>query len=316
MNIVVTCCLGDYMKSNIDIIHKSIENAKVIGVDCNYMYYNFVGVDEFVKVPRTLDYDYVDTLLKVCDTYEADVLIPTSGLDIKVILPRINEFKCIVTIGDCIGTGIANNKATFVNFANENGIGIITSRVCHDKDSLLAFCEMYGVSFVKFPYGKKNMIVRNKDDIDLVDSYPCIAQRVIEGREYSCVCLCKHGNVLRTFVAENHKMSGGTAIHASIVDDPYISKTCADACKKLGLDGIAEFDLMGDEYQVGIIECNPRITATVSLFCAGGVNVIKAMINYYRTGYFGEIDGDLEQGVSILRFRQDMFFDENGRIML
>lgn len=301
------------MKSNIDFLRSSFENLNVIGVDCSEMHYNFVGVDHFERVPLTEDENYVDALIDVCDKYKADVLLPTSALDIKVIMPRISEFRCAVALGNTPGTDVSNDKRRFVGFSLSNRINITpNSKILASKSELKEYIAEHGSAFVKFPYGKRTMIVT--DNVDDVNEFPCIVQKVMRGAEYSCVCLCSHGEVFASFVARNDKMCGGTAVRATVVKDRRIEEMCEDACRKLMLDCIAEFDLMEDEKgDVYIIECNPRITATISLFCAGGVDVIGRMIRYCMTGEFEPLNGaELKYGVSVQRFRSDMFFDSNG----
>lgn len=313
MTIVITCCLGDYMKSNIDFMRKSFGCVTIVGVDCADMSYNFVGVDCFERVPFTEDDNYVDALLDVCKRYEADVLLPTSALDIKVIMPRIKEFDCVVALGNTPGTEISNDKKRFIDFSLSHSINITPySAILSSKAELQKYVDEHGSAFVKFPYGKRTLTVT--DNVDDVKEFPCIAQKIMTGREYSCVCLCSHGEPFASFVARNDKMCGGTAMRATIVDNKRIERMCEHACKELMLDGIAEFDLMEDEKgDVYIIECNPRITATVSLFCAGGIDVIGRMIRYYKTGKFESMNGAIiRYGVSIQRFREDVFFSPNG----
>ena len=166
---------------------------------------------------------------------------------------------------------------------------------------------------VKYPLGKGVRIIKRSEEIE---KYPCIIQKVLTGDEYSCICMCKNGEVEFASVSLNKEMDGSTARYATIVDRPDIIGMCAHVCNELKLDGMVGFDLKEDENgEVFILECNPRITATASLTVAAGVNIIKAMIDYFVTGRYDFGDQKLEYGTSIMRCKADAFFNAETTLL-
>lgn len=313
MNIVITCCLGGYMKSNVDILRESYPDARIIGVDANYMHdNNYIGFDAFYKVPLSVEPDYVKTVFDICRKEDADILIPTSALDIDAFANTDLIAPCKVAICDYSTAKKANNKWSFYYQCNAYHLNIPKTQLVYDKDDLFDYMASNGLSFpvcIKDSLQKRTNIVFNDDEISF---YPCVVQRYLSGKEYSCICLCDHGDVVFGSVAFNHKMSGSTASNAVIVDRPDIIRMCQDVCEEFGLDGIAEFDLKeDDEDNVFIIECNPRITATISLTVKAGVNVLKAFIDYCMTGVYDLESTDLHYGTAIVRVVKDLFFEED-----
>lgn len=322
MNILITCCLGDHIRSNVNDIRNAYPDCKIIGVDMREMHFNHNGLDGFYRVPKCDDEKYVGSVLDVCKLEDINVVVSFSSLDIVPFAERKDDFDKLgvaVTLCSSSGTIVANYKQMFYCACEGTGIKIPkTSKMFLKSTQVLEWMDSNNVNEVvtKVPNstGAKNIGRYKKEYLKshVFDfEQPVIAQEMLSGIEYSVDCFCMKGKVVFGCVKKNYEMDLGVSIYSEIVDRSDIIDLCAPACELFRLDGLVGFDLKEDsEGNVYIIECNPRPTATISLVSKAGVNLLKHMIEYYVTGDTCFDNESLDYGLKIARFREDYYFKE------
>lgn len=318
MNILITCCLGDHLRSNVDDIRKAYPGCRIVGVDMRQMFFNHNGLDKFYKVSRCDDPKYVKEIIDICKKEDIDIIISFSSLDIAPFRDNKQEFDELgikVAIGCNGGTVLANDKVNFCGICWGEAI-IPRWHIVTNSRELGEWMRhnhiSKAVTKTRDSTGAKGMNIYNIDELeDFAFSEPVLAQEYLSGAEYSVDLFCKHGQIAFGCVKKNYDMDLGVSIYSEIVDRPDIIDICAPACKLFKLDGLVGFDLKEDDMgNVYILECNPRPTATISLVSKAGVNLLAHLIEYYMTGdtVFNE---SIDYGLKIARFREDYYFKED-----
>ena len=97
---------------------------------------------------------------------------------------------------------------------------------------------------------------------------------VMHGPEYTVDMLADNGRVLYEAGRENVVSLMSIAQESVIKYDEHAYKVASDVVKLLKMDGNVGIDFMRDDSGVAVLmDINPRTTATLSLFAAGGLNL-------------------------------------------
>lgn len=137
-----------------------------------------------------------------------------------------------------------------------------------------------------------------------------IVQEYLYGNEYSVDILADNGKVLYAVAKINLDMMNGVSMNSVVVDSPLLCKICSMIVEQKKLNGNIGFDLKCDKNgKPYVIDCNPRLTATVSLCEAAGVN-----LPYYGLKLLlGEnfpLDNEITYGTKCIRKIKDYFFKD------
>ena len=323
MSILITCCLGDHIKSNVDAIKEAFPDERIVGIDVRKMHFNHNGVDAFHQVCKCTDEGYVDAVLDVCKEEDVDLILSFSSLDIKPFKLKKKLFddrniRIALGLKEENLTEQANDKQWFCLMAKNHGIKVVETGeyLVYDNVDVKMFADRIGVDKVVIKQvdstGAKGMEILDRSVFaacKFAFLKGAVIQKFLPGKEYSVDCFCKDGKMLFGCTKLNYEMDLGVSIYSEIVDRPDIVALCERACEVFVLDGLVGFDLKEDENgDVFILECNPRPTATISLVKHAGVNLLRHLIEYYDTGdtcFFGE---HVRPGAKIARFREDYLF--------
>jgi len=344
LTILLTCCLGDYMKGTIDCYKNNPEGRKIriVGTDMNDMTYNFVGVDKFYKVSRCNEYCYIDELYHICKKEKVDVLIPCNTNELERFALVKSQFELIgtkVLVSDYDGLFIANDKIESYKFFKKHNIPTPLTLVTSSYDELKTFLEANeGTTFVMKQrhgcgsrgfriIGKNNDFLGEKpngvfiDDEELKDVFngedEYIVQEYLAGDEYTVDVVSYKGGVLSSACKKNENMENGVARKSTIVFNGGCIRQCMDVCKLLNLHGNIGFDLKcrDDGFPI-IIDVNPRLTATVSLVAKAGQNLPYTALKIA----LGEtiptsVAKQPKEGFSLIRRIEDYYFDKGGNLI-
>lgn len=84
--------------------------------------------------------------------------------------------------------------------------------------------------------------------------------------------------------------------------------------EKLGLDGVIGIDYkFAEDGSCRLLEINPRIDATVSVFAAGGLNLPYLQVKHLLGEELPEVD--VRYGTRLKRRYLEMFTDSNGELL-
>ena len=341
VTILVTCCLGDYMQGTIQCYKNNPDNrpVRVIGCDMNDMVYNYVGVDKFYKVGRCDSDGYVDELLHICIKENVDVLIPFNTNELENLSQCKYLFETIgtkVIVSDHGALKISNDKVNFMDFFRGE-IPTPTCYVLSSYDRLKAFlnwnrektftikqrhgCGSRGFRIIgsnkRFLDDKPSGVFIQKEELKKIldGTQEFLVQEYLPGDEYTVDMVVDHGKVLYSACKVNYDMENGVARRSVVTRNDECISQCEYVCKVLKLHGNIGFDLKCDaEGKPYIIDCNPRMTATVSLIAKAGINMPYIALQLA----LGEPVRDnykLKYGTSIVRRIKDYYFNESGELL-
>lgn len=326
ITVLLTCCLGDYMSGTIRAYRAGPlgNRLRIVGTDMNEMPYNFDGIDAFYRTGRCVDKDYLPDLLRICKKERVDVLIPFHTNELEPLSKNREEFQkecgTTVLVSNIEGLTIANDKALVYEFFRKNEIPVPATLITTLATDAGAFLlQNKGRPFVLKERhncgGRGFMRIDSDTSAETLtemfrDGSERLVQEYLPGEEFTVDCLVDQGKVLTAVCKMNSLMENGVARMSTVVDNPYCVEVCSRVCSLLKLHGSIGFDLKRDVSGVPIIiDVNPRITATVSLVAAAGVN-IPSMALEMALGMELEIPAAPRYGVSLIRRVADNFFDE------
>jgi carbamoyl-phosphate synthase large subunit len=167
-----------------------------------------------------------------------------------------------------------------------------------------------------FVNGKPNSLYTTlKDMIEILsekDKIPeMIVMEYLPGIEYSVDLLADNGKILYMVGRKNNESLMSIAQESTLAEEPIAYKLCTDLVRLLNLDGNIGFDFLYDEVGIPILmDINPRLTATISVSAAGGVNFPYLRIKQLLGENLPELE--INYGVKLKRRYLELFTDING----
>lgn len=283
-------------------------NIRIIGMDIaedpsiGYM------VDVYYRVPSATSLDYCDTVLDICKRERVDIYLPTISAEVSAVAARLEEFNALgvkVSVSNMESVAISNNKLHTYQVLEKAGIPVPKYCGVHSVEEFIEGCELMGypqkpvcIKIVNgsgsrgvriidakksryeiYAYEKPNSFYTSYDDmLSILKSAPRLEEmmllEVMHGPEFTVDLLADKGKVLYEVGRENTVSLMSIAQESVIRYDELAYKVSADVVKLLKMDGNVGFDFMrNDKEEAVLMDINPRLTATVSLIAAGGVNL-------------------------------------------
>ena len=265
-------------------------------------------VDSFYQVPAATDPDYCDIVLDICRKEKVDIYFPTISAEISAISSRRSEFETdgtILSVSDFKAVEIANNKLQTYRLLEKCGISVPAYYAVHSIQDFIDGCAALGYPdkavclkivngsgsrgirildarrnrYDIFAHEKPNSFFTVYEDmLSILKSAETLDEMMLveymPGNEYTVDLLAGHGEVLYIAGRENIVSLSGIAQESIVkkIDSAYeISRAIV---KALGFDGNIGFDFIKNAKGVPVImDINPRITATVSVIAAAGLNL-------------------------------------------
>ncbi len=136
----------------------------------------------------------------------------------------------------------------------------------------------------------------------------------LPGDEYDIDLLAEDGKVLYTAGRRNPEMLMSIAQTSVLERNERAEKIAAQLVETLKLDGNLGFDFKFDgEGKVQLLEINPRIDATISIFAAGGLNLPYLRIKQLLGEELPEVK--VSYGTHLKRCYMEIFTDEQENLI-
>lgn len=350
LNVLITASGVQFMPGLVSCLKNNGErNIKIIGVDINDDPSIKMMVDQFYLVPRVSDENYIDVLIEVCRKEKVDVLIPFMSAELPYLLTRKEEFENIgtrVSISESDSVLIANNKLKLYQFMVKHNLPVPKYYLLNNASELEELCRLLGYPqqpvCVKVTESSGSRGVRiidaNKSRYDLfINDKPSsfytslkemteilnennklpeiIVMEYLPGIEYTVDLLADKGKILYIAGKRNHVSLMSIAQESSLAEEPWAYKLCAEIVRLMNLDGNIGFDFLFDAEGIPILmDINPRITATISLCAAGGLNLTYLRIKQLLGEELPEIK--INYGIKMKRRYLEMFTNKYGEPVL
>ena len=281
---------------------------RTVGVDMSSEPSARYIVDSFYQVPAATDPQYCDIILGICKKEKVDIYFPTISAEVSAVSSRKAEFDAIgtrISISDPRAVEIANNKLIAYEYLQARDVPVPKYYGVHSVQDFIEGCKKMGYPqnpvclkivnnsgsrgvriidakrdrYQLFAHEKPNSFFTSYEDmLSILESAKQLDEMMLveymPGNEYTVDLLADHGKVLYMVGRENvvSLMSIAQESVVSKIDSAYdVSERIVAA---LGLDGNIGFDFMKNSDGVPVLmDINPRITATVSVIAAAGVNL-------------------------------------------
>ena len=319
LTILITAAGNVFMPGTTACLKNNGErNIRIVGADMNDDKTMLEMVDVYYPVPRGNDPSYVDALLNICKKEKVDIVLPIMSVELESLSLNKKRFEDIgtkVSVSDFNQLCIANNKFLLLEFMRENDIACPKYKSVRDINELKQFAFELGYpnkklcvkttngsgsrgfrildatlnKFDRFMYEKPNSSsVSLQEMIDILESgdqFPeLILMEYLPGNEYTVDLLADNGKVIYNCCRRSLGMENSIMLDGVVDSNIEVLSLCEMVVEKLKLDGNIGFDVKENELgKPMIMECNPRITAGIPMFCAAGINLpylcVKKLMN-------------------------------------
>lgn len=335
LTILLTCCLGDYMRGTISCYKNNPEdrNVRIVGTDMNPMIYNFTGVDSFYQVSACTEPTYITEILGICKKENVDVVIPCNTKELEMFALNKDEFEkegITVIVSSLTSLHIANDKIRSYEFFKAMNIPTPRTLVTRSYDEFKKFLdERCGITFCfkkRKDCGARGFRIIKNFSLNLnekpsgvnihhselrgafKDGEEYLIQEYLPGDEYTVDCVVDNGKPIASVCKINKDMENGVARSSEVIDNKECIDMCEMVCELLGLHGNIGFDLKcNSQGKPFIIDINPRLTATVSLASIAGLNLPWYAVRVAMGWGMSKIDATPAYGTKLVRKITDYF---------
>ncbi|MBG9220339.1 ATP-grasp domain-containing protein [Bacteroides ovatus] len=284
-------------------------NIKVVGIDMTSDPSAKFMVDAFYQVPAVNDSKFCDTVLNICRKEKVDVYFPNVSAEVETVVARKSEFEALgvrLSVSNMESVAISNNK--FLTYQTLEKAGIPVPRY-YGVNSVEDFVE--GMKYMGYPmkpvcikivngsgsrgvriidanksryeifaHEKPNSFFTSYEDmLAILKSADKLEEMMLvecmQNPEFTVDLLAERGEVIYEVGRENVVSLMSIAQETVVKYDKLAYKIGVDVVKLLKMDGNVGIDFMRNENgEAVLMDINPRITATVSVIAAAGVNLI------------------------------------------
>ena len=253
-------------------------------------------------VPPVTDDNYIVTLLRLCKDYRIDILMPTATLELELMAEHKKLFEengIKVAVSSFESLEVANNKVALYDKYNEympteivtsnpkeaelfyNAVGgdgnmcCKLANLCGGKGfAIVDNTQCYNVSLFG-KYGVPRYLSLKDLQHILTNGTEVILQRHIKGNDYSVSVLADHGKILRIVGYVGYTMCFGSIMYGEIKKNDSAYALTEKIVADLQLDGNVAFDfIIKEDGTAVLLECNPRVNASISFVKEAGSNLI------------------------------------------
>ena len=321
---------------------------RVIGGDMSDDPSNKYLVDKFYQVPAAKDPKYVDVLLEICKKEQVQIYIPQMSAELPVLLQNISRFDkagVMVSMTRNDGLNIANNKLRLFEYMKANEIPVSKFAVIDSLESFdrairevgypekpvcVKLTQSSGARGVRiidnsksrfqiFAYEKPSSFYISYEDMkktlqDAAEFPELMVMEYLPGEEYDVDLVADHGKILYMAGRRNPVVVMSITQEAVLEENQQAYAIAASVVEKLELDGNIGMDFkFAEDGSCRLLEINPRIDATVSVFAAGGLNLPYLQVKHLLGEALPPVT--VRYGTRLKRRYAETFTDEKGALL-
>ena len=324
-------------------------NIKIVGVDMTADPSAKHMVDAFYRVPAATAPEYVDIILEICKKEKVDVYFPNISAEVSAVSARKEEFDALgvkLSVSNMESVAISNNKLHTYQALEKAGIPVPRYYGVHTVEDFVEGMKYMGypekpvcikivdgsgsrgvriIDSTKsrydiFVHEKPNSFYISYDDmLSMLQSakeplHEMMLVECMHGPEFTVDLLAEKGKALY-IVGRNNVDSMMSIAQESVVQyDELAYRVSEQVIDLLKMDGNVGLDFMrNDKEEAVLMDINPRITATISLLAAGGVNLPYLRVKQLLGEELPQCEPQF--GTRIRRRYGEMFTDKNGNLL-
>lgn len=324
-------------------------NIRIVGVDMTSDPSAKHMVDAFYRVPAATAPDYVDIILDICKKEKVDVYFPNISAEVSAVSARKEEFDALgvkLSVSNMESVAISNNKLHTYQALEKAGIPVPRYYGVHTVEDFVEGMKYMGypekpvcikivdgsgsrgVRIIDSTKSRYDIFVKEKpnsfyisydDMLSMLQSakeplHEMMLVECMHGPEFTVDLLAEKGKALY-IVGRNNVDSMMSIAQESVVQyDELAYRVSEQVIDLLKMDGNVGFDFMrNDKEEAVLMDINPRITATISLLAAGGVNLPYLRIKQLLGEELPQCEPQF--GTRIRRRYGEMFTDKDGNLL-
>lgn len=323
-------------------------NIRVVGVDMDDDPTTKYLVDAFYQVPTASAPEYCDVVLEVCRKEKVDIYFPNISAEVSAVVARQEDFTKLgvkLSVSSLESIAISNNKLLAYEVLKQAGITVPKYYPVHSVEDYVAGCKYMGypdkpvcVKIVDgsgsrgvriidsnvsrydiFAYQKPNSFYTSYEDmLSVLKSARQLDEMMLVecmyGPEYTVDLLAADGEVLYIAGRENVDSLMSIAQKSIVKKDDLAYQTASQIVKVLNMSGNVGFDFMRNEVgEAVLMDINPRVTATVSVIAAAGLNLIYMRVKQLLGETLPEVK--IDYGTFLRRRYLETFTDSKGGLI-
>lgn len=346
LTILLSASGSSSMPGLIDCFRNNGErDIRIVGMDMHNEPSAKYLVDVFYHVPVATASEYVDVVLDICKKEKVDIYFPNISAEVIAVSKRKMEFErinTILSVSDQNRVVIANNKLKLYEFLKEKGINTPKFYGVHSLKEFEEGCRYLGYPekpvclkivdgsgsrgvriidanrnrYQIFINEKPNSFFATYEDMlsilqEADDFHEMLLVEYLSGNEYTVDLLADHGKVQYVVGRENIVSLMSIAQESEVREDQDAYDMSESVVSSLELDGNIGFDFMRDSNGKAVLmDLNPRITATVSVIAAAGVNLPYLRVKQLLKEELPDITP--AYGTRLKRRYGEIYTDNNG----
>ena len=228
-----------------------------------------------VPEPKANRTAFIQSLISIIQDERIDLLIPTceEAFYISQALTEL-QIHCRVFVDDFQKLARLHDKYVFSTLTQ--GMETTTPETHllqsqDDIDSIVISPELWVLKPVFSRFAAYTLIKPDKKAISRIDISPActwVAQRYIEGMEYSTYSVAQEGELLaHSAYYSSYRAGKGSGIYFNAAQQPAILAFVTHFVKKMNYTGQIAFDfILTPNNETYVLECNPRATSGIHLF--------------------------------------------------
>ena len=323
-------------------------NIRVIGVDMDDDPTTQYLVDAFYRVPAASAPEYCDIVLDICRKENVDIYFPNISAEVSAVVARQDDFDRLgvkLSVSSLESIAVSNNKLRAYEVLKAAGIAVPEFYPVHSVEDFIAGCEHMGYPdkpvclkivdgsgsrgvriidsrvsrYDIFAHQKPNSFYTSYDDmLSVLKSASKLDEMMLvecmHGPEYTVDLLASDGDVIYIAGRENVDSLMSIAQKSIVKRDDVAYRTASQIVKVLNMSGNIGFDFMRNEAgEAVLMDINPRVTATVSVIAAAGLNLIYMRVKQLLGEELPEVK--IDYGTFLRRRYLETFTDSNGGLI-
>ena len=323
-------------------------NIRVIGVDMDDDPTTQYLVDAFYRVPAASAPEYCDIVLDICRKENVDIYFPNISAEVSAVVARQDDFDRLgvkLSVSSLESIAVSNNKLRAYEVLKAAGIAVPEFYPVHSVEDFIAGCEHMGYPdkpvclkivdgsgsrgvriidsrvsrYDIFAHQKPNSFYTSYDDmLSVLKSASKLDEMMLvecmHGPEYTVDLLASDGDVIYIAGRENVDSLMSIAQKSVVKRDERAYQTAAQIVMTLNMSGNVGFDFMRNEAgEAVLMDINPRVTATVSVIAAAGLNLIYMRVKQLLGEELPEVK--IDYGTFLRRRYLETFTDSNGGLI-
>jgi carbamoyl-phosphate synthase large subunit len=295
---------------------KKISPGRVIAADIDTNTPAIYFADDSCITPKSSDEQFIPFLINYCKQEKIDLLVSSRDEELVVLAANKSLFEdvgCKVMVADKETINICYDKILFCKFCKDNSIPIPHTYSSSESVEFPAFIKP------RFGKGSRNTFkINNLKELNtLVDAFgdQFLVQEFVGWKEYTIDLFADFdGKIISVLPRERIRTFGGESyVTRTFKNDILIDQSIMIA-KKLGLVGKNAIQCFFNGTDVKFIEVNARYGGGANLGFRAGHCTPEYLVRLILGETLEPQIGNFDDGVTMLRYTNDIFVDSNREI--